>query len=497
MYKKMMIGFLVIIIVMSAVNGYILYELNTVTDTAKLTLTSDVRTIDIAKQLETILYDEESYAKKFVISHDNNYFALFTEKSRRFEDNIESLYAIGLDTNERKFVSTIDFGHKQFVEGFERQSRDVTFSGYPGINRTEIGALDSLDGIHEVLDQLIRTNQQTIETSMGAVGATTGRSSNVALVLTTCVILGAVTFAFIITRTVTRPIEILKRGTEQIARGSFNPIKVTSNDEFAHLTDAFNDMGEKLKSVNERKAEMMQRISHELRTPLQALLSAHFLLTEERLGPINPQQARILESIRESINKLTNFSNQFLDIAKVEAGMMEYTLEKVDLVSLVQPIVDDARLIAVRKDIRVDLTHAPVPPVLVDIEKVNQVVTNLVSNAIKYTPKSGNIILNVGPSEFGVRIAVQDSGVGIAPEDVPKIFEKFYQAKNAGKAGVKGTGLGLALVKALTEGHGGMVSVSSTVGVGTTFIVEFPAVEAEKPGKKSWKPIKQAGTAHA
>jgi signal transduction histidine kinase len=296
---------------------------------------------------------------------------------------------------------------------------------------------------------------------------------------------------------VTRPIEILTRGTEQIARGSFEPIKVTSNDEFAHLTEAFNDMSEKLKGVNERKAEMMQRISHELRTPLQALLSAHFLLTEERLGPINVQQSRILESIRESINKLTNFSNQFLDIAKIEAGMMEYSYEKVDLVALTQPIVEDARLIAVRKEIRVDLTYAPVPPVLVDTEKVSQVVTNLLSNAIKYTPKNGNIIVNVGPSEFGVRIAVQDSGVGISSDDLPRIFEKFYQAKNAGKAGVKGTGLGLALVKALTEGHGGMVSVSSTVGVGTSFIVEFPAVEIERVKKSGWKPRNQAGAVHA
>jgi two-component system sensor histidine kinase GlrK len=496
MYRKMMIGFLVIIVVMSAVNGYILYELHAVSKTTKLTLTSDVLTIDLSKQLQTVLHDEEVYARKYLISHDNVYYALFSERSRRFTEFINYLFSAELDSTERNYARRIERGHSEFAQAFEEESQNL-FVSRPEISPNDILPFDSLDVIYATLDRLIRVNQMSIESSMATVGSTTGRSSNIAFLLTICVVLTAITLAFLITRTVTRPIEILRHGTEQVAKGSFETIRVTSNDEFALLTEAFNDMSAKLKSVNERKAEMMQRISHELRTPLQALLSAHFLLTEQRLGPINAQQARVLQSIRESIDKLTNFSNQFLDISKIEAGMMEYSFERVDPVQLVRPLVDDARLIAVRKDIRVELVHTDVPQVVADPEKISQVVSNLLSNAIKYTPRSGTITVTVGPSASGVRIAVQDSVVGIGPEDVPRIFEKFYQARNAGKSSVKGTGVGLALVKALTEGHGGTVSVTSTVGSGSTFVVDLPTGTGKQGRKRVLKPVREAGVLHA
>jgi len=494
-YRKMMIGFLVIIFLMSIVNGYVLLELRSVSKTAKVTLTSDVQSIDLAKQLQTIVYDEELYAQKYLISRDNAYYALFIERNRRFDEFVDSLLAVKPDDLEFDYIHQIQNRHDWFVSVMDKH-KNITLSRNAGSPASEAFPFDSLDVLHTTLDRLIRLNQKSIDNSMASVGTTTGRSSNIAFLLTVCAVLAAITLALIIARTLTQPINILKRGTEQIARGSFGTINVTTNDEFAILTAAFNDMSEKLKTVNERKAEMMQRISHELRTPLQAMLSAHFLLTEQRLGPINKEQLRVLTSIRESIDKLTNFSNQFLDIAKIEAGMMEYSFERADLISLVRPSVEDAELIATRKDIRIDLTFSPVPPVMLDNEKISQVVTNLLSNAIKYTPKGGNIIVNVAPCEIGVRIAVQDSGVGIAADDLPKIFTKFYQAKNVGKASVKGTGLGLALVKALTEGHGGVVSVTSTVGMGTTFTVELPhALEASR--KKQPIPVKAVKVAHA
>ena len=141
------------------------------------------------------------------------------------------------------------------------------------------------------------------------------------------------------------------------------------------------------------------------------------------------------------------------------------------------PVVEEAKLIALRKNIVVTMDASPIPKVKTDIDKIPQVYSNLLSNAIKYTPENGRIHIEVGTSKFGVKVSVTDSGVGIAPEDLPNVFTKFYQAKNSSKASSRGTGVGLALVKALVEAHGGRVFAESAVGEGTTFTVELPAVK--------------------
>ena len=122
---------------------------------------------------------------------------------------------------------------------------------------------------------------------------------------------------------------------------------------------------------------------------------------------------------------------------------------------------------------------AEAPQVSVDPGKIEQVATNFLTNALKYTPVGGTITVRVGPSELGARFTVTDTGVGIPPEDVPKLFTKFFQAKNSGQAERKGTGLGLALVRAIVEQHGGKVYAESVLGSGSTFAAEFPASDRQ------------------
>jgi len=155
---------------------------------------------------------------------------------------------------------------------------------------------------------------------------------------------------------------------------------------------------------------------------------------------------------------------------------MEYQMVRTDFHEVLEPIVSEARLIAASKEIYVNFeVKGTLPKVIADPEKIRVVFRNLLSNAIKYSPEGKQIDILVSPNKFGVRATVRDQGIGIPPEDLPKVFGRFYQAKNAGKAKTKGTGLGLALVKAFTEGHGGRVLAQSTLDSGSSFIVELPA----------------------
>lgn len=474
-YKKMMIGYGIIIVVMIIVNAYVLYELNNVSEAAHTTLTSNVQAIDLAKRLQSILYEQERNGQKYVITRDHAYFGLFADDTAHFVQNLDSLGSMPLGREELLLVAHIRQQHRRVVATIlnERALPSAEARGLFTMN--ERSWMDSVDAIHGSLTSFIRLNQLSIADAIRGVEATTQRSSQVAFLITVGTVILAVAAAFIITRTITRPIRTLIRGTQRIAHGDFTRIPISSRDEVGQLTAAVNDMSTQLNKVNELKEEMMQHIAHELRTPLATMLTAHYLLTEDTTEPLSPRQQRLLTTIRNGINKLTAFSHDFLDLSRIEAGMMDYHMECTPVVQFLRPLVDDAALTASSKRITVDLNAVDTPDIMIDKERFGHVISNLLSNAIKYTAPGGRITVHVAPSAKGVRIAVQDSGIGIPPEDLPRVFDKFYRVKSAAGSKVRGSGVGLALVKAVTKGHGGSVSAASTVGVGSTFAVELPA----------------------
>jgi two-component system, NtrC family, sensor histidine kinase GlrK len=474
--RKMMMGFGVIIILMISANAYILYQLVTISNTAKITLTSEVKSIEITKHLQSLLYEEERNAYKYWISYNKIYFDLFLGGSKKFNESVDSLLITVSDPGGKQLISNVQRTHAWFF------SQLTPFVQRKQLSKIKISKLeeqkraDSLNAIHTNLNDLIQLNQVSIDNAMINVETITTRSSGVSLILTLCTLIAAITLAVIISRTITKPIKVLIQGTEHIARGSFEPIKVASHDEIAQLAGAVNDMSEKLKRINEHKSELMHNIAHELRNPFQIILAALYRLSQQKTGPLNEQQIELLGSIRKSITASTNFTNQLLDIAKIDSGMMEYNLKPIDLLSLVKPIVDNARLIASQKEITIILNSEPVPIIVIDEEKISAIVSNLLSNAIKYTGRGGKITTYVSRVGNHAKISVEDSGIGIAQEELAKVFNKFYQVKNASQTSSKGTGIGLALVKAYTEGHGGKVSVNSVIGIGTTFQVDIPII---------------------
>jgi signal transduction histidine kinase len=205
--------------------------------------------------------------------------------------------------------------------------------------------------------------------------------------------------------------------------------------------------------------------------PLQTMHSAYYLLSEQQAGPVSERQKKLLETIRDNIDKITRFSNQFLDLARIEAGMMEYTVGPTDLEAVLKQLVADASVNAARKGIVLQYVSSPLPRVMANPDRCAQVFTNLVSNAVKYTNAGGTVQVSACTSAFGVQVTVSDTGVGIAAEELAQVFKKFYRAKNAGRR--SGTGIGLALVKGLVSGMGGQITVESEPGRGSAFTVEF------------------------
>ncbi|MBW2406154.1 MAG: HAMP domain-containing protein [Deltaproteobacteria bacterium] len=475
-YKKMMLGFGAIIIIMIVSSTYILLKLNDVSNSAETTLTANVKAVDLAKQLQAILHEENVDAQKYLISHDETYFSLFIASSRRFDGYLDILIRSQLDEAWHSLIQNIRRTHEAFVAEVQNV-RNLQHSK----DNSERNSLrvDSVEVLNRSLDHLININRGSIENAMSRMRATTTRSAQIASLLIIGTVLVAVSAAFIITRTITRPIDDLIRGTQQIARGNFKHVQVSSNDEIALLVNAVNDMSNKIRDINELRTHMMQQISHELQTPLQVMLSAHDILRDQFSGLLNAEQVQMLDSIRRGIIKLSSFSRQYLDLSRIDSGMMKYHMVWTDLLQIVEPLVKDAKLIAEPKNIIIEMSYLPVPKVRVDSKKISIVVSNLLSNAIKYTKNNGKIRVKLGPCPLGVQVKIEDSGIGISQEELPRIFTKFYQAGNAGRIKSEGTGVGLAIVKAFVEGHGGRVYAESTVDRGSTFTVELP-VEPEE-----------------
>ena len=254
-----------------------------------------------------------------------------------------------------------------------------------------------------------------------------------------------------------------------------------TNESIRILYKDLEEKNAELKKLDQLKSDFVSTVSHELRTPLSITTEGINLILDGLAGPINDMQKDLLQTSKESLDRLKTIINDLLDISKIEAGKIEIRKGFVDLKEILQKLTDSYRrvLSTKKQDMRVVLPEGKVF-LFIDGDKMIQVVTNLLNNAHKFTPEDGliEVTLTVEPKQ--VRFKIRDSGVGISQEDIPKLFGKFEQFGRTHGSGIKGTGLGLAISKALIELHGGKIWAESKINEGTTFQFTLPDFEEAK-----------------
>jgi signal transduction histidine kinase/ActR/RegA family two-component response regulator len=242
--------------------------------------------------------------------------------------------------------------------------------------------------------------------------------------------------------------------------------------------------------ANRLKDEFLANMSHELRTPLNAILGMTEGLQEKVFGTINPEQLKALQTIERSSSHLLSLINDILDLAKIGAGQLELDCSAIAVASLCNSSLAFIKQQALNKRIQLESKlPSHLPALLVDERRVRQVLINLLNNAVKFTPEGGQIILEVTPLRPPqtidplpppfLELAVIDTGIGIAAENIDKLFQPFIQIDGALNRQYEGTGLGLSLVKRLVELHGGQVGVTSELGVGSRFTMTLPCTESQ------------------
>jgi PAS domain S-box-containing protein len=228
----------------------------------------------------------------------------------------------------------------------------------------------------------------------------------------------------------------------------------------------------KQKELDQLKDKFVAHVSHELRSPLTIIKGAVLTVKDKIAGDINKDQEDLLNDAALGIGRLERLINDLLDIAKIESGKMELKLSQVDLKTLINSVVDQCQLWAKNKNLELKAVTAETPLMQLDGDKVTQIVMNLISNAIKFTPEHGLITVEsvLDSSRNAVVVSVQDTGPGLTPDNLKKIFQKFEQFGSMRG----GSGLGLFISKELVEMHGGQITVESNVGQGTKFTFSLP-----------------------
>jgi PAS domain S-box-containing protein len=235
------------------------------------------------------------------------------------------------------------------------------------------------------------------------------------------------------------------------------------------------------KKIEQEKADFAAMLAHDLRSPLTTILSAAAIVEDGLTGPVNEAQKEWLAKISDSVQKLLELVNDFLDLSKLEAGRIDLMKEEVDLGQLIQGSLRIYRLLAGEKKLSLTSRINPSLPTLhADRRRLDQLFANLLSNAIKFTPKGGVIELGAcrekgsGSQGSAVRVWVKDSGVGIPAAEIGQLFEKYRQTSSGKISGQKGTGLGLVICKMVVEAHGGRIWVESEEGKGSVFSFSLP-----------------------
>lgn len=285
-------------------------------------------------------------------------------------------------------------------------------------------------------------------------------------------LIAAALLAFLISRGLARPLQALAEGASAVSRGDLHhEVRESGPTEVRAVAQAFNQMRTDVSAAQQAQREFLANVSHDLKTPLTSIQGyAQAIMDGAARNPGDAAQIIYDEAAR--LNRLVV---ELTDLVRMQSGRLSMKMDGVDVGQIAAAIGQRLSVVARDKQVTLDVQADTMPLIAADGDRIAQVLTNLISNAIKFTPTGGRVLLRTGVRDGGVEIVVRDNGIGIAPEDLPRVFDRFYQVDKT-RGPRRGTGLGLAITREIVHAHGGTIQVSSPgVGKGTTFTIWLPS----------------------
>jgi signal transduction histidine kinase len=394
------------------------------------------------------------------------------ERGRReFESSLSVMRNHVNSEQEREVLTRAEASSARYfreVEQLEAQAKTpetITVAVAGTLDETE-AALNSLISINYAQAQDLQESARTEE----AVSNRVGLAAAAAVLL----ILG--TAFYLLDRYLRRPLQRLKRQMEGLEAGRLALIEADGPPELREIVEVFNDLVGRLQQQREFQLRFIAGVAHDLRTPLNAMQLCADCMVGENL---DPEQRRTLQAIERQISQLNQQVGDLLDTARIESGQLSLKPSRQDLRAIIENCATIFRGASPRHTMRLALPDGPVTCEC-DPTRIGQVMSNLISNAIKYSPSGGDVTVTLSCEAAEVHVSVADEGIGIAPDDLPHVFEAFRRTASTRET-IPGVGLGLSVSKRIAEAHGGAIEIASVRGAGSTFTLRLPCPPAAAP----------------
>jgi two-component system sensor histidine kinase GlrK len=471
--SKIFLSSAVVVVVLAAVGLLSLSAVGRLVSVNRQIADHAVPAARVTSSLRDTLRGLSRLEARYVILRDALYATLWDETAARAEADLATLAQAATSDRQRAAIAEVGAALAAYRE-VVAEERDLVARGH----RTQ--ALRLVDGegaaraeqVDAALDRVVRATDAATQSALReATRLERATWAWVVVGLGAAVVL-ALAASGVVAFRMTRSLRRLSVATRAVADGSFTaPIAVRGRDEVSDLARSFNAMAEQLRRVDEMKEEFFATISHDLKSPLGSISEAAYLLREEVGGSLSPRQRRLVSIISTSSERILALVNRLLDLSRLRAGVLPLESRPVNAALLVERTLEELRPQAERADVRLQHERSGGDFVVEgDEQRLGEVVVNLTSNALRFTPRGGEVRVRVTDAGPEVLLAVEDTGVGIPAEALPGIFERYRQVRRDRG----GSGLGLAIVRGVVEAHGGRVSVESKEGKGTCFTVALP-----------------------
>lgn len=451
----------------------------------------DGQTVRLTERLSNNIFSMVRFEKKYLISKDDDFYQRFLIIREDFNNDIKQLELLVAGPEEKKikvfhiagsgktesFFKTKQLCNEYFsiftqeIENIKK-GRKYPYKEYQTQKENIVEQINNnfkyiIWAAKSDRDEKIKISSEISDNVFKTTAIAAGLSIFFGLLI-----------SFFNTRSINRSILLLQKKTKDIAKGKFEKIlDISSPPEIKDLANDFNIMCDRLKELDEMKEDFISHVSHELRTPLTAIREASGLLIDGTFADNPKSRDELLTIVNDECERLILSVNRILDLSRMEAKMMVYHFNHTDLIHLIRKCILKLAPIAQRKNITLELTPPPkLPEILMDSERIGQLLENLVGNALKYTDAKGSVTVStslINHDDRVVKVSVSDTGCGIHEKNLNKIFDKFKRIEG-GKETARGTGLGLSIAKHIIAIHGGKIWVESTPGKGSTFFFTLP-----------------------